>query len=93
MLPDSNRGLTSAPSYGNLANDEHKSHTRIGSHVQQQADAAGFSSPEEFVRETLRRMMAEEQRHQLAVVDGLRGEPRDELDDIRKLATSCRGAR
>ena len=69
----------------------------LEAYVQWQADAAEFSSPEEFVRETLRRMMAEEQRHESAVVDGLRGERarlnREKFDDIRNLATRGSGVR
>jgi len=65
--------------------------------VQQRANAGGFNSPDEFVREALRRMMAEEQRHEAAVVDGLRAEraplTRAELNDVRKLATRAGGAR
>jgi putative addiction module CopG family antidote len=63
----------------------------LEAYVQQRAEADGFSSPEEFVREALRRMMAEERRHEAAVLDGLRNErgplTREELDEVRKLAT------
>jgi Arc/MetJ-type ribon-helix-helix transcriptional regulator len=69
----------------------------LEAYVQQRATADGFSSPEEFVREALRQMMAEESRHETAVLDGLRGEraplTRDELDEVRKLATRGPGAR
>jgi putative addiction module CopG family antidote len=69
----------------------------LEAYVQQRANADGFSSPDEFVREALRRMMDEERRHEAAVLEGLRAEraalKRDELDEIRKLATSGRNTR
>jgi putative addiction module CopG family antidote len=69
----------------------------LEAYVRQRADAGGFRSPDEFVREALRRMMAEEQRHESAVVDGLRAEQapltRQELDDVRKLVIRGGSAR
>jgi putative addiction module CopG family antidote len=69
----------------------------LEAYVQQRANADGFSSPDEFVREALRRMMDEERRHEAAVLEGLRADraplTRDELDEIRRLATGGRNAR
>jgi Arc/MetJ-type ribon-helix-helix transcriptional regulator len=66
----------------------------LEAYVQQRANAGGFASPDEVVREALRRMMVDEG-HEDAVLDGLRSETspliRDELDEIRKLATNGRG--
>jgi len=63
----------------------------LEAYARRQADAGGFTSAEEFVREALRRMILEERRHEAAVSDGLRSErgplTREELDGVRKLAT------
>jgi putative addiction module CopG family antidote len=69
----------------------------LEAYVQKRANADGFTSPDEFVREALRRMMAEEQRHEAAVLEGLRSPQAPltggELNEIRKLATGGRNAR
>jgi putative addiction module CopG family antidote len=68
----------------------------LEAYVQRRAGAGGFSSPDEVVREALRRMMVDEA-HEAAVLEGLRSQQspltRDELDEIRKLAIHGRGAR
>jgi putative addiction module CopG family antidote len=67
----------------------------LEAYVQQRANAGGFNSPDEVVREAVRRMMMNE-RHEADVVEGLRGKQspltRAELDDVRKLARHGRSA-
>jgi putative addiction module CopG family antidote len=59
----------------------------LEAYVRQRANSGGFSSPDDVVREAVRRMMADE-RHEAAVLDGLRGQQsplsRAELDEVRK---------
>jgi Arc/MetJ-type ribon-helix-helix transcriptional regulator len=54
------------------------------------AVAGSYGSPDEVVGEAIRRMMAEEERHEAAVVEGLRSGQspltRDEMDEVRRLA-------
>ncbi len=68
----------------------------LEAYVQHRASTGGFSSPDEVVREAVRRMMLDEG-HEAAVLEGLRSEQspltREELDEIRKLAIHGRGAR
>ena len=68
----------------------------LEAYIQRRANTGGFSSPDEVVREALRRMMVDEG-HETAVLQGLRSEQspltRDDLDEIRKLATHGRAAR
>jgi putative addiction module CopG family antidote len=62
----------------------------LEAYVQLRANAGGFASPDDVVREALRRMIVDEG-HEGAVLEGLRSETspltRDELDEIRKLPT------
>jgi putative addiction module CopG family antidote len=68
----------------------------LEAYVRKRTGVGGFNSPDEVVQEALRRMMADE-RHEAAVLEGLRAEQspltRGELDEIRKLATHVGGAR
>ena len=56
------------------------------------ARAAGFGSPEEFVRDALIRMLTEDSHHEAAVLEGLRGDvaPLSEADrvGVRQLGTT-----
>ena len=68
----------------------------LEAYVRQRANTSGFSSPDEVAQEAVRRMMVDE-RHEAAVLEGVRSEQspltREELDEVRKLATDGRGAR
>jgi len=63
----------------------------------QRARAAGFGSPEEFVRDALVRMLTEDSHHEAAVLEGLQGDvaPLSEADlaGVRQLVREARGRR
>ena len=66
----------------------------LEAYVEKRAHSGGYASPE-VVQEAIRRMMAEEQRHEAAVMEGLRDQVSPltaaDLQEVRKLAKRGRG--
>ena len=62
----------------------------LQAYVERRAVIGVYASPDEVVGEAIRRMMAEEERHEAAVVEGLADAQaplaQNELDEVRKLA-------
>ena len=62
--------------------------------VARRARAAGFSTPDEFVSDSMERILAEDAQHEVAVLEGLRSEisplTREDLDSIRSIARQAR---
>ena len=67
---------------------------RMDEVVARRARVAGFSTPDEFVRDSMERILAEDARHEAAVLEGLRGEvsqlTREDLDSVRSIARQAR---
>jgi len=67
----------------------------LEAYVEKRAHSGGYASPDEVVQEAIRRMMAEEQRHEAAVMEGLRDQVSPltaaDLQEVRKLAKRGRG--
>lgn len=61
------------------------------------ARAAGFGSPEEFVRDALVRMLTEDSHHEAAVLEGLQGDvvplSGADLAGVRQLVREAHGRR
>jgi len=67
---------------------------RMDEAVTRRARAAGFNTPDEFVSDSMERILAEDARHEAAVLEGLRSEvtpltPED-LDSVRSIARQAR---
>lgn len=62
--------------------------------VERRARAAGFSTPDEFVSDSMERILAEDAQHEAAVLEGLRSEisplTREDLDSVRSIARQAR---
>ena len=62
--------------------------------VARRAQAAGFSTPDEFVSDSMERILAEDARHEAAVLEGMRGEisplTRKDLDGVRSIVRQAR---
>ena len=67
---------------------------RMDEVVSRRARAAGFSTPDEFVSDSMERILAEEARHEAAVLGGVRSEvsplTREDLDSVRSIARQAR---
>lgn len=67
---------------------------RMDELVARRARAAGFSTPDEFVSDSMERILAEDARHEAAVLEGLHSEvsplTREDLDSVRGIARQAR---
>ena len=67
---------------------------RMDEVVARRARAAGFSTPDEFVSDSMERILAEDARHEAAVLEGLHSEvsplTREDLDSVRGIARQAR---
>ena len=67
---------------------------RMDEVVARRARAAGFSTPDEFVSDSMERILAEDAQHEVAVLEGLRSEisplTREDLDSVRSIARQAR---